>query len=186
MAPLISGLTCIANYLDAATEQALIAQIDRSDWCHDLRRRTQHYGFRYDYRDRAASQSTYLGPLPGWLAPLAQQLKQDLQISHSHDQVIVNEYLPGQGIAPHIDCPNSFADPIISLSLGAGCEMEFSNGPDIRRLYLEPCSLLLLSEEARYSWRHGIRPRKSDLVQGQRRRRQRRLSLTFRWLNKQH
>lgn len=186
MSQQISGLIQQAMYIDSATEADLIKHIDHSTWSHALRRRTQHYGYRYSYRDRSASEATFLGPLPKWVAKITHQLKQDLKISHSRDQVIVNEYVPGQGIAPHIDCPKSFVDPIVSLSLGAGCEMEFSRGPDKHQIYLEPRSLLLISGEARYSWRHGIRPRKSDVVLRERRLRQRRLSLTFRWLKKQH
>ena len=33
-------------------------------------------------------------------------------------------------------------------------------------LLLEPRSLLVLSDEARYEWEHGIAPRKRDVWQG--------------------
>jgi alkylated DNA repair dioxygenase AlkB len=42
------------------------------------------------------------------------------------DQGIVNEYEPGQGIAPHVDCVPCFADTIASLTLGSSCLMEFT------------------------------------------------------------
>lgn len=41
------------------------------------------------------------------------------------DQLIINEYQPGQGINPHIDNVKLFAEPIVSLSLGSECIMEF-------------------------------------------------------------
>lgn len=41
------------------------------------------------------------------------------------DQLIINEYTPGQGINPHIDNPTLFSSPIVSLSLGSDCVMEF-------------------------------------------------------------
>jgi alkylated DNA repair dioxygenase AlkB len=47
-------------------------------------------------------------------------------------------------------------------------------------LWLAPRSLLLLQGAARYEWHHGIPARKSDLRNGQRVQRQRRVSLTFR------
>ena len=33
------------------------------------------------------------------------------------DQVTVNEYLPGQGIGPHVDAYDVFEEPLVSLSL---------------------------------------------------------------------
>ncbi len=47
-------------------------------------------------------------------------------------------------------------------------------------LVLEPESLLVLSGEARNVWTHAIPARKSDIVNGQKQPRSRRLSLTFR------
>jgi alkylated DNA repair dioxygenase AlkB len=47
-------------------------------------------------------------------------------------------------------------------------------------LLLEPRSLLVLSDEARYDWQHGIARRKNDIWQGIRIPRERRLSITFR------
>jgi hypothetical protein len=47
-------------------------------------------------------------------------------------------------------------------------------------LWLAPRSLLLLQGTARYEWQHGIPARKSDVRNGQRVQRGRRVSLTFR------
>ncbi len=43
----------------------------------------------------------------------------------SFDQLIVNEYQPGQGISPHIDNKTLFSDIIVSLSLGSNAVMIF-------------------------------------------------------------
>ena len=44
------------------------------------------------------------------------------------DQVIVNEYEPGQGIAAHVDCvPSGFSGTIASLSLLSSCTMHFQD-----------------------------------------------------------
>jgi alkylated DNA repair dioxygenase AlkB len=50
------------------------------------------------------------------------------------------------------------------------------------RLLLLPRSLLVLSNEARYDWEHGIAPRKRDAWHGMPVVRGRRLSVTFRFL----
>lgn len=41
------------------------------------------------------------------------------------DQVTVNEYTPGVGIAPHVDAHSSFTGSILSLSLSGSCCMVF-------------------------------------------------------------
>jgi alkylated DNA repair dioxygenase AlkB len=47
-------------------------------------------------------------------------------------------------------------------------------------MLLEPRSLLILSDEARYEWQHGIARRKTDRCDGRAIPRARRLSVTFR------
>tara|TARA_R110002020_G_scaffold27552_5_gene88816 strand:- start:4922 stop:5056 length:135 start_codon:yes stop_codon:yes gene_type:complete len=42
--------------------------------------------------------------LPDWLLPIARRLVADGFFAAMPDQVIVNECLPGQAIAPHVDC----------------------------------------------------------------------------------
>jgi alkylated DNA repair protein alkB family protein 8 len=55
-----------------------------------------------------------------------------------------------------------------------------SDDTDRYPLWLPPRSLLILQSESRYKWQHGIASRKFDMVEGERLRRERRLSLTFR------
>lgn len=180
--PSIPGLVYLPNYITIEQQRALIAIIDRQNWITDLKRRVQHYGYRYDYRARGLDASSYLGELPDWLRLLADRLFKENVFTASPDQVIVNEYLPGQGIAAHIDCTPCFKDTIASLSLGSACLMDFSHPPTGRStsLLLEPCSLVMLNDEARYEWTHGIAPRKSDIIDGIKTTRGRRISLTFR------
>jgi alkylated DNA repair dioxygenase AlkB len=58
--------------------------------------------------------------------------------------------------------------------------MQFVNGQEKHDLYLEPRSLITLSGLARYQWTHAIPARKSDVVDGFKIERGRRISLTFR------
>jgi len=119
----------------------------------------------------------YLGPLPKWLDALGRQMYFDGYFENIPSQVIVNEYLPGQGIAPHIDCMPCFGAEIASLSLGGDSTMTFTQTlQEPVSLRLESKSLLILEGEARYRWKHGIPARKFDGDI----RRSRRVSLTFR------
>ncbi len=170
----IPGLQYLPDFIAADEEQALIEAIDQQTWLSDFKRRVQHYGYKYDYKARAVTADSYLGTLPEWIAPVA------LKLPFKPDQAIVNEYLPGQGISAHIDCVPCFDDMIASLSLGSGTVMQFTNGQEKHDLYLEPCSLIILSGPARYKWAHAIPARKSDVVDGFKIERGRRISLTFR------
>lgn len=124
----------------------------------------------------------YLGPLPQWALSLAGRLVADGHMAAIPDQLIVNEYEPGQGISTHIDCVPCFGSVVCSVSLGSQCIMKISeiDGTDAVALLLERRSLLVLAGESRYKWRHAIAARKSDKVDGQAFYRGRRVSLTFR------
>src|SRR5688572_27206255 len=124
----IAGLSYLADYLDAAQQAALVQAIEASPWRGDLARRTQHYGYVYDYRARKVDASMYLGPLPAWLAALAERITQDGHCALVPDQAIINEYQPGQGIADHIDCEPCFGEVVMSLSLLAPVVMDFKRG----------------------------------------------------------
>jgi alkylated DNA repair dioxygenase AlkB len=174
----IPGLRYVPDFIDKTEEQRLLDAIDAEPWLHDLQRRVQHYGYKYDYRVRRIDRSMFLGPLPAWSSELQTRLRPTLM----PDQLIVNEYEPGQGITKHVDCSRCFDDVICSVSLGSSCIMHIDPFDKARRVEvpLAPRSLIVLSLEARYWWRHAIPARKSDVIGGQRTPRSRRVSLTFR------
>ncbi|MXV85708.1 alpha-ketoglutarate-dependent dioxygenase AlkB [Candidatus Poribacteria bacterium] len=178
----IPGLRYIENYITAKRHDLLLTEVDTHPWLDDLKRRVQHYGFKYDYRARKVNHDMRIGKLPEWLKELSEKLLKDEYMPEVADQVIINEYLPGQGIASHIDCEPCFKGTISSLSLGAGCVMNFTHRYDRRtaQVWLEPGSLLVMSGEAREKWMHGITARRSDVWEGQTYPRGRRISLTFR------
>ncbi len=178
----ISGLTYISDFITQAVEKELIDIIDQQAWLSDLKRRVQHYGWKYDYTARRISGDLKLGELPQWVNDYAKLLYEKNIFPKIPDQVIVNEYLPSQGISPHIDCVPCFDEHIASLSLGSPCVMDFIHPQTNEKasVLLEPRSLILLSGEARYLWKHSISSRKTDTYNGESFRRGRRLSMTFR------
>jgi alkylated DNA repair protein alkB family protein 8 len=68
------------------------------------------------------------------------------------DQLTINRYPPGVGLAPHVDVHSSFEDPIASLSLGSSAVMEFRRGRKRRPLLLPRRSLTIMTGESRYAW----------------------------------
>lgn len=179
----ISGLTYIPDFISNQEEQDLLIAINNENWLADLKRRVQHYGYKYDYKKRSLDYSMFIGEIPLWAKVIAERIVERQLMKKTPDQVIVNEYLPGQGIADHIDCEPCFEDTIISLSLGSQSIMDFKNKNDRqhkKEVLLEPRSLVVITGEARYNWTHGIPAREKDKWLDRYIPRQRRVSLTFR------
>lgn len=176
----INGLRYIPHYISLQHHDSLIEIIDAQPWRTDLARRTQHYGYVYDYRAKTVDPAMYLGTLPGWLQRIAVHLYADGLVSDVPDQAIINEYEPGQGIADHVDCTPCFGDVVISLSLGSPAVMDLKRGGTSIPVLLEPRSVLVLRDEARFEWTHGIGRRKHDVVHETTIPRERRVSVTFR------
>ena len=176
------GLTYLENYISEDEADKLVQEIDAAPWRTDLKRRVQHYGYRYDYKARQARREDYLGPLPEPFQGLAERLTAAGHFQTVPDQVIVNEYKPGQGISAHIDCQPCFGETIASLSLLSACVMRFASQTSSQQmeLQLQPASLLVLKGEARHMCTHAISSRKTDVFEGQKYVRSRRISLTFR------
>lgn len=179
----IEGLNYVKDFISSHEHDNILKQIDNSEWLNDLKRRVQHYGYKYDYKKRNIDYSMRIGDLPSWAMQIAEKIYNSGLTTHLADQVIVNEYQVGQGISPHIDCEPCFEDTVVSLSLGSTCVMDFINkyNSDLKiSKLLEPCSLVVIQGEARYGWYHGIKPNKSDSHLGEKILRTRRVSLTFR------
>jgi alkylated DNA repair dioxygenase AlkB len=178
----ISGLRYIPNFISREEEATLIRFVDSEKWMTDLKRRVQHYGFKYNYKVRRIDYSMRLGNLPDWIPPLSIRLYEAGYFKEIPDQVIVNEYEIGQGISPHIDCEPCFEDTVVSLSLNSTAVMEFTNDLTGEKIpvFLESRSIVVLQGESRYDWKHSIPARQKDVVNGIVFPRKRRVSLTFR------
>lgn len=184
---MIPGLTHIEEFISREEEEYLLTSLDCEEWLTSLKRRVQHYGYKYDYKARFVDSSLYLGALPEWSSKIVSRLHSKDFISETFDQLIVNEYEPSQGISAHIDCVPCFKETIVSLSLGSQAEMVFCNREaEKKSIFLNPRSVVIFQKDARYNWSHSIPNRKSDLINGQRVPRSRRVSLTFRQVIKKN
>ena len=181
--PNIPGLHYVSGFLSLEEQHQVLCDIDDARWDTDLARRVQHYGWRYDYRSRVVSREMRLGAFPKWLESLATKVLDARLIDEMPDQAIVNEYLPGQGIAMHID-RQCFGPVVATVSLGDAWRMDLrplrAPSNEMKHLMLVPGSILTLAGEARSRWMHGIAPRKREHENGGWRLRQRRVSVTFR------
>ena len=179
----IDGLRYVREFLSEEEQHRTLRNIDRAPWQDDLKRRVQHYGWRYDYQSRIVSHDMRIGEFPMWLQSLAAKLRDAGMFRRTPDQAIVNEYLPGQGIAMHVD-RQCFGPVVATISLCDAWHMDLrplrGSPSETRHILLQAGSVLILSGEARYRWMHGISPRKRERDGHGWRRRERRLSVTFR------
>lgn len=123
----IKGMQYRSGFISKETEGELTRFLMTQKWNTSLKRRTQHYGFTYSY-----DKSNLLEPAEP-IPPLFEVAKQSIE-KHLHeqmgeecefDQIIVNEYLPGQGISAHIDNTHLFGPIVVSLSLASDTIMIF-------------------------------------------------------------
>ena len=173
----VDGLHYFPCFVSQAESDFFVSRIDAAPWQNDISRRVQQYGFRYSYHQRAIDSPEEAPPVPGWTDELRERLVRLRIFEKRPDQIIVNEYLPGQGIASHVD-RDVFGGVVASLSLLAPVVMDFTSRISAARhsIVLEPRSLLVLERAARTDWTHGIAKRKTDGGV----KRARRLSLTLR------
>ena len=87
------------------------------------KRRVASFGFRYDYTLQRLQPAE---PIPGWLAPLIEQVEAYGGPSTRIAQVLCTEYDVGVGIGWHRDKPHF--DRIFGLSLGSPCKFRFRRG----------------------------------------------------------
>ncbi len=140
---LLSGLTYIPDFITVQQHNELVESIDQNSWSSQIKRRVQQYGYEYNYKSKAVN---FLGELPNWSLSLLEKLQESNLIAQKPNQLIVNEYQPGQGILGHIDSILNFGEPVISISLCSPCTMIFSRVDSEERvpILLEPGSLLIL------------------------------------------
>ena len=164
----VPGLTLDDDLLTPPQQEWIVEQLDRRGWLHDLSRRTQHYGYRYDYKSRNVTDTE---PLLPFMAEIARQIESMLVVDFGHptvrlesgyfNQCIVNEYTRKQGIRAHTDSP-VFGEVIVSVSLSEAVVMNFTrldaDGVVAEQvdLTLRPGSVLTLRGPARHEWRHEI------------------------------
>jgi alkylated DNA repair dioxygenase AlkB len=188
----IPGFNYVSNFITKEEAAYLMNVIDSLQWNCDLKRKTQQYGYKYDYTHRDVRQKTT--PIPKEFNFLLNRLVEKKIFSKLPDQIIINEYIGNQGIHKPVDAFPIFGETIASLSLLQPCVMIFhelesttkeERQRDVKRKrkctggnsleifnehlivlvkkILEQNSLFALNDAARYDWAHEI-PR-SDVIE---------------------
>ena len=107
----------IPEYLTLDEEKQLLSEFEKEkQWNTTLQRRTLHYGYEYIYTSK--NKLVKAPPVPEWLEWLRKRVSATLGVDF--DQILVNEYEPGQGISKHVDNKILFEEIVVSKSLYDG------------------------------------------------------------------
>lgn len=159
--PSIPGLIVVDELLDDVAQLFCVKRIVEGEWNGGIEhhRRTQHYGYRYDYRARSVDpERARIGPLPPWLDQLATLVNAFSGRSIPWSQAIVNEYRRGIGIGRHSDSP-AFGSEVATISLGTPSIMKFAPhyyATETIPVPLVPGGLVLMTGASRRPWTHEI------------------------------
>ncbi|XP_008800834.2 alkylated DNA repair protein alkB homolog 8 isoform X1 [Phoenix dactylifera] len=210
----IKGLWLCRGFLSIKQQSLLLSAIEREGWFSDgshnqamrfgdlpewateLTRFVREAVCSGEVSFEASRESTFEDQYAEETCPLPLDL---LWREPLFDQLISNVYEPGEGICAHVDLMR-FEDGIAIVSLESACVMHFIQceagdghtglqGEETSStripILLSPGSLILMSGEARYLWKHEINRRPGhQLWEGKEIGQQRRTSVTLRKLCK--
>jgi alkylated DNA repair dioxygenase AlkB len=176
--PLVDGLEYRNDFITAREEAELLDRLGALDlapfrfhgWLGN--RKTQSFGWRYDFDDSSFRPAD---PLPDLLLPLRGRAAALAGVDPgAFVHVLLARYDPGAGIGWHRD--RSVFDKVVGVSLGTPAKLRFRrrtpSGFQRASLQVEPRSAYLLAGEVRHDWEHSIAPGE-----------QLRFSITFRTLS---
>jgi len=174
----VPGFSLRPDYIEADEEHALLACVEAGSWETEWRRRIQQYGLGYS---ESGGKPAWLRDFPDWLVALSRRVASDADFERFPENCVINEYLPPLGIGLHRDYA-AFGPTIACVSLGSDIILDFTKTDQQVRVpvHVPARSLWIITGEARSQWLHGIAPRLNDVIAGERRKRTRRVSITFR------
>ena len=169
------GLILKRGVISELEQHRLLQEIASNPWSKVLSRRTQHYGSRYDYKQRNVVNDASVLPMSDCPMPegaLVLDLFTRLNDDHGPNQCIVNEYLSKQSISAHTDA-SCFGRVVVTLSLGDSTVMTFTRSNHASfSVALNAGDMVILSGDARYEWKHETKAIARDCY--------RRVSVTYR------
>jgi alkylated DNA repair protein (DNA oxidative demethylase) len=162
--PLIAGLAYRESLISEAEEHELIARLATLElapfrfhgWLGN--RKTQSFGWRYDFDDASFRPTD---PLPDWLFPLREKAAEFAGLApDDFVHVLLARYDPGAGIGWHRD--RDVFENVVGVSLNTPAIVRFRQraASGFRRASLEvaPRSAYFLWGESRWQWEHSIAP----------------------------
>eukprot|EP01095_Lingulamoeba_sp_RSL-Kostka_P000854 TRINITY_DN1112_c0_g1_i1.p1 TRINITY_DN1112_c0_g1~~TRINITY_DN1112_c0_g1_i1.p1 ORF type:complete len:247 (+),score=85.60 TRINITY_DN1112_c0_g1_i1:147-887(+) len=173
----LPGLEYYPDFITEEEEQQILDMLDSRKWYQEIVRRQQHYGYMYYHtrhnlpllQPKDQPEETELsGTMEDfdWLVERFDKLN-IFPEDHPINQCLVNEYIGNQGICGHVDNPACFGDVIAAISLKDPVYMMLrkEDEPEIfTKIFLESRSLMIMKDEVRFLFRHGITKQKKVFV----------------------
>ena len=189
----IPGLYYIDNYITNEQHDSILQFFNNNEWDKIDTRIVQQYIYKLLpqkgdklKQDLKRIKKKPFDEMPFCVEGILNQIINDKRFGidddYYFDQLSVNNYPSFGGISYHFDSIDCFDDFIVCLSFLSEAVINFKNieTNEIKQLLLKPKSLLILSGDARYKWKHGITDNNVHFYDGMRINRQQRISLTFR------
>ena len=193
------GMKLSQDFITQSEEQKILLWVEKIGasgiWESSLLRRTQQFGYKFAHLSSSLIRADEGMPL--WTTPLLQRGIDNGLFTRMPNQLIINEYDPGQGINSHSD-QHCFEDDIVVVSLGSPVTINWTNGSDyiaekfgiskkeMVQIIAQPRSLMSFTSMARWRWQHSIAGVEKDISEdGKTFHRTKRVSLTFRYVDPQ-
>ncbi|XP_066153055.1 alpha-ketoglutarate-dependent dioxygenase alkB homolog 6 [Euwallacea fornicatus] len=157
----------IPNFITQEEEEHIIKNVysvPKPKWTCLSNRRLQDYGGIPHEKGMIPEK------MPLWLEQYTNKIGHlNIFDGRKPNHVLVNEYLPGQGIMPHTDGP-LFFPAVTTISCGSHTILEFSENNEKRDkicdILLERCSLVIVTDDMYTKYLHSIKETDSDNVAG--------------------
>jgi alkylated DNA repair dioxygenase AlkB len=164
------GFVYQADFLSRADEERLLAEI-RTLPLHEAlyrtftaKRRIVSFGAGYDF---TSNRPTAAPPIPDFLEGLRQRAAAWADIAAGElFQCTVAEYAPATQLGWHRDVPTFGI--VIGISLASPCRLRLRPYPHVKHrrgvtqtVGLEPRSIYVFRDDARWRWQHAISPTKA-------------------------
>lgn len=155
----------IPNFITSSEEKHILNNfysVPKPKWTYLSKRRLQDYG------GVPSEKGMIPEKIPNWLDMYINKIY-DLNLfkGKKPNQILLNEYEPGQGIMPHTDGP-LFYPTIATISCGSHTILEFLENNENRKkvcdILLEPLSLVIIKDDLYSKYLHSISERKIDEI----------------------
>jgi len=176
----IKGLWYIENYLSLDELSTIKKKLKKDIKSEPITNSSMsgmvaHYGYYYSY-DRSGL--SVAPAIPDYLRKLIDPTRiNDLVganlITEKFEQLIINEYKPGQQIAYHTDHVKQFGPIIACITVGQAIPIKFKLDQKEKIIDVKEGSMYIMTGDARYQWKHSLKNNTDD----------NRYSLTYRTLN---
>ena len=147
------GLVVVPDFLNKSEEDNIISNIPVTKIIKGSTRNSiRRYGSNTPYKNQMISDA-----IPEYLDNIALKIVNSGFLINKPSSISINEYLPGNSIAPHIDSLESGPE-ITIVSLLSDAIMVLALNNESHSVIVPARSLLQLKHEIRYKWTHSIMP----------------------------